>query len=502
MYKRDNMTLIDDIHHAIETNLSHNAFFINETYYTYKAYAQVISNIRTSIKKNSTDGDFNIGLVTNDDIETYASIIALWLEGKTYVPLNPEFPESRNQKIIEQSHIKIILDSSSKKVFNNGSTSLLTKELPNSEIDLIPNQVSENANAYILFTSGTTGTPKGVPITFNNLSGFINAFDKLCPNINNGDRCLQMFELTFDMSVVSYLAPLLGGACVYTIAKSKIKYSHIFELMEDHKLTIAIMVPSIINYLRPYFDEIHCPDVRFNLFAGEALYLDVLEEWSKCLPNATIINAYGPTETTIICTSYNLNRAKVRKTHNGILCIGKDMEDTLSIVVGDDDNELPVGKAGELCISGRQVTPGYWENPERNKASFFYKDYEGESVRFYRTGDACFKDEDGDFLYVGRVDFQAKIQGFRVELSEIEFHVKAYLNKTNAVAVAVTNNLNNTEIGLVIESENMETVSLFAYLKTKLPQYMIPTQIKFTVQFPLNTNGKIDRNKLTTLFNK
>ncbi|CAH8285589.1 amino acid adenylation domain-containing protein [Mariniflexile fucanivorans] len=496
------MPLIFDIQNAIENNLSNNAFFINEKYYTYQEYSQIISNIRKSIKKISSDENFNVGLVTNDDIETYASIIALWLEGKTYVPLNPEFPKSRNQNIINQSHIKTILDSSSNAVFNSGMSSILTKQLPNCEIDLTPIQFSENTNAYILFTSGTTGTPKGVPITFDNLSNFINAFNKLCPNINSKDRFLQMFELTFDMSVVSYLAPLLGGACVYTIPKNKIKYSHIFEMMEDYKLTITIMVPSIINYLRPYFDEINCPDVRFNLFAGEALYLDVLEEWQKCLPNATIVNSYGPTETTIICTSYHFSNSKKNKTHNGIVCIGKDMENTLSIVVGDDEKELAVGETGELCISGKQVTPGYWENDERNEASFFYKNYNDENIRFYRTGDACFKDEDGDFLYVGRVDFQAKIQGYRVELSEIEFQVKSYLNKINAVCVAITNDLNNTEIGLVIESEDIQTTPLLSFLKTKLPQYMIPTQIKFIHQFPLNSNGKIDRNKLRTLFNK
>jgi acyl-coenzyme A synthetase/AMP-(fatty) acid ligase len=182
------------------------------------------------------------------------------------------------------------------------------------------------------------------------------------------------------------------------------------------------------------------------------------------------------------------------------MSIGKDMNDTFSLVVGEDDNEVEIGKTGELCITGKQVTPGYWENPEKNEASFFYKNYNGKNLRFYRTGDACFKDESGDFLYVGRVDFQAKIQGFRVELSEIEFHVKAYLNKVNAVSIAVTNHLNNTEIGLVIESNEIQTAALLEYLKTKMPQYMIPTQIKFMEQFPLNTNGKIDRNKLRTLF--
>ncbi|MFB9057589.1 AMP-binding protein [Mariniflexile ostreae] len=492
------MQLIDDLKDAFEKHEENNAFFINDTYYTYRDLAQGVSNIRQAIKPLLSEKGANIGLVVHDNIETYASIIALWLEGKTYVPLHPDFPENRNQAIIDQAHINAVLDASNQNTFQNTFT-IQTCALPTSKINLNPSTLNRSENAYILFTSGTTGVPKGVPISFRNLSNFLKAFNALC-QVNKKDRCLQMFELTFDMSVVSFLVPLLAGACVYTIPKNKIKYSFIFELMEDYKLTIAIMVPSIINYLRPYFDEIHCPDMRFNLFAGEALYLDVLEEWSRCLPHAKIVNAYGPTETTIICTSYDFNRELENKTHNGIMCIGKDMEGTLSIVVGEQDQELEEGATGELCISGKQVTPGYWEDPEKNKTSFFYKDHNGENLRFYRTGDACFKDANGDFMYVGRVDFQAKIQGFRVELAEIEFHSKAFLEKINVVAIALTNQLNNTEIGMAIESETIPTAALMSYLKTKLPHYMIPTQVIFTKQFPLNSNGKIDRNTLRTLF--
>jgi acyl-CoA synthetase (AMP-forming)/AMP-acid ligase II len=311
-----------------------------------------------------------------------------------------------------------------------------------------------------------------------------------------------MFELTFDLSVVSYLAPILKGACIYTIPKEEIKYSYIFELMEDYELTFALMVPSILHYLRPYFDEIDCPAMKFSLFCGEALPQDVTEEWSKCIPNATIANVYGPTECTIFCTDYTYKKGEQNKTHNGVLTIGKDMQNTTTIIVDEGNNEVKDGENGELCLSGIQLTPGYWKNEEKNKEVFFYKEYRGENIRFYRTGDLCTVDKDGDILYLGRVDFQAKIQGFRVELSEIEFHVKAALNKTNVVAIAFANSIHNTEIGLVIESERFDAKPLLDELKINLPHYMIPTQITFVNSFPLNTNGKTDRKKLKELFNK
>ncbi|WP_109852892.1 AMP-binding protein [Aquimarina sp. AU58] len=493
------MNLVFDIQKSIENNYNNNAFYFGDTYYSYKDFAQVISDIRKEIQSSIKENEINIGLITNDDVQTYASIIALWMEGKAYVPLNPEFPISRNNAVIDQADIKTILDSSETKVFTDFNV-ILTQKCNTSEIDLTPVEVTKEDLGYIFFTSGTTGTPKGVPITFENLSGFMDAFWELDYTITDTDRCLQMFELTFDLSVVSYLAPILKGACIYTIPKDEIKYSYIFELMEDHELTFALMVPSILHYLRPYFDEIDCPAMKYSLFCGEALPLDVTEEWSTCVPNATIANVYGPTECTIFCTDYTYIRNGDNKTHNGVLTIGKDMKNTKTIIVDDNNNEVSEGENGELCLSGIQLTPGYWKNEQKNKEVFFTKEYRGEKTRFYRTGDLCTIDNDGDILYLGRVDFQAKIQGFRVELSEIEFHAKAALDRLNVVAIAFTNSIQNTEIGLVIETTEFETKQLLDDLKTKLPQYMVPTQIKFIDSFPLNTNGKTDRKKLNKLF--
>ncbi len=493
------MNLILDIQRSIEKNYNNNAFCFSNTYYTYRDFAQAISAIRIKIQEQIKKDEINVGLITNDDIYTYASIIALWMEGKAYVPLHPKFPKDRNTTVIKQADIINILDSSDDQVFSKYHT-ILTKECNTSQINLVPVPVTKDDLGYIFFTSGTTGTPKGVPITFGNLSGFMDAFWELEYTITDTDRCLQMFELTFDLSVVSYLAPLIKGACVYTIPKDEIKYSYIFELMEDHALTFTLMVPSILHYLRPYFEEIDCPAMKYSLFCGEALPLDVTEEWSKCIPNATIANVYGPTECTIFCTDYTYKRNGGNKTYNGILTIGKDMKNTTTIIVDDDNNQVGEGENGELCLSGIQLTSGYWKNEEKNKEVFFTKEYQGEKTRFYRTGDLCAIDNEGDMLYLGRIDFQAKIQGFRVELSEIEFHAKAALDKLNVVAIAFTNSIQNTEIGLVLESKKFETKQLLEDLKKTLPQYMIPTQIKFIDSFPLNTNGKTDRKKLNKLF--
>lgn len=493
------MQLFINLQNSIDKYAERNAFFINGIFYKYSYFAEIISGIRNSIKFKTAETEKNIGVVANDDIETYAAIIALWLEGKAYVPISPETPTDRNESIIKQACLKTIIDSGDNPLFYNHNV-IQSKGLLCTPLNLIPDNISDQELVYILFTSGTTGQPKGVPVTRENLSGFISAFWKMGFEINETDKCLQMFELTFDLSVMSYLIPLLKGACIYTIPKDKIKYSYIFELLSDQNLTVALMVPSMLHYLRKYFDEIDLPLMRYSMFCGEALPLDITEEWSKCLPNAIIQNVYGPTEDTIFCTYYNFARDKENKSHNGILSIGKAMEGTITIIIDDQNNILPAGNSGQLCLGGIQLTPGYWQNEEKNKEAFFVTDFNGSKQRFYKTGDLCVCDANGDLLYSGRTDYQIKIQGFRVELSEIEFHVKVYLEKINAVAVAFTDTAGNTEIGLVVESKEFETVSLLNYLKLKMPSYMIPRKIIFTDKFALNTNGKTDRKKLELLF--
>lgn len=493
------MKLFKNLQNAIKKHDDKNVFFIKGSFYRYADFSKEIAKLRSAIQVNITEPEKIIGLIANDDIITYAAIIALWFEGKAYVPINPLNPRDRNESIIRQALINTIIDSSDEPIFPEYNV-IESKKLPAASVNSTPKKVADQDLAYILFTSGTTGKPKGVPITRANVTGFIEAFWKIGFDINEKDKCLQMFDLTFDLSVMSYLVPLLKGACIYPIPKDKIKYGYIYELIAEQKLTLALMVPSMLHYLRAYFDEINSPDMRYSLFCGEALPLDVTEQWSKCLPNAKIFNVYGPTEDTIFCTHYAFGKSGNNKSHNGILSIGRAMAGTATIIIDEKNRILPSGEVGQLCLGGIQLTPGYWHNEEKNIEAFFSTEINGKPERFYKTGDLCMQDEDGDILYLGRIDFQTKIQGLRVELSEIEFHVKTFLNNINAVAIALSDAIGNTEIGLVLESMEFNITSLQDYMKSKMPVYMIPKKVLFIDRFPLNINEKIDRKKLGELF--
>ncbi len=496
------MRLVKKLQESIEKHSANNALCIDNTFFTYQDFALAISKIRASIVETVEDSEKLIGLVTNDDLETYASIIALWLEGKAYVPVNPGTPMERNMKIFELTETTTILDSSEISSYDQGFSVIHSKKLKETTIDLTPKVFSGDQLAYILFTSGTTGLPKGVPITFDNVHSLVNAIEaEPTFDLAETDRCLQMFELTFDFSVVAYLFPFLAGACIYTIPAGVIKYFYIFKLIEEKKLTVLTMVPSIINYLRPYFPEINAPHVRYCSFGGGALFNDIAGEWSNCLPNCKIFNYYGPTEFTVYSGFYPYHPKTHQKAHNGIIAIGTPQKDTLYLVVDENNTEVPIHTIGELCLAGPQITPGYWKNEAKNKQSFFIRQEGNKMIRYYKTGDLCQKDEEGDYLYVGRADFQVKIRGYRVELAEIEFHAKSGSNiKVNIVALDIENSLGNTELGLAIESEEFDTQTIFEYMKTKMPSYMIPTHVRFIKEFPHSMNGKIDRKKLKTFF--
>ena len=478
----------------IGVHSSKNAFYIDGQYYSYVQFAQLISAIRREINElNSTEQIF--ALAIHDDLDTYASIFALWMEGKAYVPLHPNQPLERNLNIIEQVGLSNVLDSAEQSVFDNQSLNVMHTNLYAYTEDYLDNWVdtSDDALAYILFTSGSTGVPKGVQITRGNVAAFMDSFWKTGIEITADDRCLQVFDLTFDVSVQSYLVALTRGACVYTVPYGQVKYIYAASLIQEHKITFGAMAPSMLTYLRPYFDEFDATSMKTTILTAEACPVDLMEEWYKCAKNTEIYDFYGPTEATIYCTYYKLSRDKQNLSQNGIISIGVPMANIQAIITKENGELVNGQEKGELCVAGGQVTPGYWKNEEKNTSSFFKKD----GVRYYHTGDLCYWDESGNILYCGRIDQQAKIQGFRVELGEIEFHARAYYNKEyRVVAIAFDNTQGLTEIALFVESVEQDTKDLLDYLRSKMPHYMIPSRIIFEQQFPLNKSEKIDRTTL------
>ncbi len=464
------------------------AFHIQGQVHTYADLRQRVSSIFEHVR---TFPEPIIGIGLRDHLDTYAAILASWLSGKTMVPIDLDLPPNRVSSILEQTGIKVVLYPMVSKGLPelSGSRYVSTSELGTPA--RLENLADEEQIAYILFTSGSTGTPKGVPIKHSALDAFLYALFSMPMELGPHDRFLQMFDLTFDLSLMSYVAPLTLGASIYSVGGEGMKYMRIFQILEDHNISIALMVPSVLGHLRPFFDEIQLPAMKYSLFCGEALSHAIATEWQNCVPNAKIFNVYGPTEATIFCMSYT--HGPNAKTTNGIVCIGQAMENMAMTVVDEQGNRVPVGEKGELCLAGPQLTPGYWKNPQKTDEVFI----EIEGQRFYRSGDIAMEDEDGDFHYLGRVDQQVKIDGFRVELSEIEHWTRTLSGHSQLAAVIHSNAMGANEIYVFIESvEPVDEGELKEKLKRSIPSYMVPKKILSMERLPLNVNGKIDRKAL------
>ena len=478
------------------------SFFIKGASYSYRQLYDVVEQIYYLIK--DVDEDL-IGLYATDDIRTYASIIALWVSGKTYIPLNPSQPIERHIEVINSIQAKYILSSDDEyDISLEGVQMISTSGIITDDYTRLGNVVitdtPDSALAYIIFTSGSTGKPKGVQITRGNLAAFIDSMNHIGLDITARDRCLQPFDLTFDFSVSSYVIPLVKGASIYTIPLKAIKFTYIAALLEDHKLTVLQMVPSMVRNLLPYLDEVELDSVRYNIFCGEALTGKVLTAWHQGNPEMISYNMYGPTEDTVFCTYYKISKDNINGLleSNDIISIGKTFCNSDVLLLDDNDSIIEKQNVeGELCLSGSQLTPGYWNNLEENTARFLTL----KGIRFYRTGDLCYYGSDNNLMYVSRKDFQVKINGFRVELGEIENRYSIISGGRFSVVMPYINEQENTELAIIIEGKEYDYKEDKAQLARELPSYEVPGKWLFVNSIPLNPNGKINRNELKQQFN-
>lgn len=482
-------------------NSSDIAFCIRNKMYSYAQLYDVVEQV-WHVAREIPEG--LIGLYASDDIRTYASIIALWTCGKTYVPLNPNQPKERHAEVMGSVGSHYVLSADKKYTLDmEGLNMLCTKDVLVDgyarKDDVVFEQVSEQTLAYIIFTSGSTGKPKGVPISRENVAAFIDSMNHLGLDITAADKCLQPFDLTFDFSVSGYVIPLAKGASIYTIPQKAIKFSYIAGLLEDHRLTVLQMVPSMVRNMLPYMDEVELDSVRYNIFCGEALTGKVLKAWHKANPNMVSYNMYGPTEDTVFCTYYKVDKTNVENplSSNDIVCIGKTFDNSGLAILDDFDQIVKDENVeGELCLCGQQLTPGYWKNESENAAKFL----ELDGTRYYRTGDLCYYGEDGNLMFVSRKDFQVKINGFRVELGEIENRYSEISGGRFSVVIPYTNEQENTELAIVIEGDEYDYKDDKMQLAKQLPPYELPSKWFFARSIPLNTNGKVDRKAIKKQF--
>lgn len=438
-----------------------------------------------------------VGIVARDNIQTYAMMIATVLSDCGYVIINPANPPERNEQITSESGISVVLGSciDDASLLPAYLQFIALPSLPAPPHEVCYTHPDSSSIAYVLFTSGTTGKPKGVCISKANLEALLHSLAKLPLQVTQDDRVLQMFDLSFDGSVLMLFMSLCAGAAIYTVNPDRIKYLEIARLMHSHKLSFVFVVPSVIGLLKPYLPSILLPDVRTFIVGAEAVSYSRLQSILPCIPNASVWNLYGPTEATVCVMAYQMDSNVTNELHNGIIPIGKPMPGVMHLVV---DNNLAIcaqGEIGELYVGGEQLCQGYINAPERNSIDFILYNWEGQAQRFYATGDLVYVNEFGNYMYCGRRDRQVKIQGNRIELAEIEHHARAF---TDCEAIAMVNELDGVQsLYLFIENYTGTEADILQHLSSKLPAYMVPRQIISLSHLPKTDSDKTDLQQLT-----
>ena len=504
------------------------ALELEDRIFQYTDLDQKASRIQQTILKceEGKGGAPFIGLFAHRSITAYAGILGILAAGRGYLPLHPKFPAGRTRTMLAASGANVVIVGEECKE----SLPALLQEIQSPLMILMPEtpglkdsadrfathrfifsgrfqppasslssvDLSPDSWAYLMFTSGSTGVPKGVPITHGNAVAYVNSS---CGNFNAKDRFSQFYDLTFDASIGDLFIAWQCGACVVCIPEHSVMAPA--KIIREKRLTRWESVPSAISFMQKLrlLKPALFPDLRISIFGAEALTVSAVEAWREVAPHSEIINEYGPTETTNAVLRYRWDeKSSPALCRNGYVPLGKPLPGQDICLVDENLNAVGEGELGEICISGSQVSPGYWNDPERTRQQFL--SLPGFRSRiWYRTGDVALRDGYGWFHYKGRRDEQVKIRGYRVELQEIEGVLRKNSGCEQVVSMAspaANGSYEAIAAFLPVEARDKENALLEA-CRRQLPEYMVPRKFFYLDPMPLNANGKIDRRKLADL---
>lgn len=447
-------------------------------------------------------GDGPVGILAKRSVRAYAAVLAACRMGLPYVPISPDIPVERQAALAGRAKIRFLVADRNvdPRVLEAGGFAVLRAGDAPEAADPALRDAPPDSVAYVMFTSGTTGTPKAVRVPVSAVDAFLRAEDILFP-VGEDDRVSQFYELNFDPSVFDIFVTLGAGAALHVVPDSQRMAPGPF--IRGEKLTVWSSVPSVLGFMARtrQLAPGAFPSVRASMFCGEPLPAASLDAWRKAAPNCALVaNQYGPTETTVVCTGENLGAGPPALTaERGIVSIGVPFPGTGAAIVDADLKFLPPGEKGELALCGSQLALGY-DDAELTARRFPWLDHpQLGRQRWYLSGDLARADADGRLHHLGRVDHQVKITGHRVELEEIEVHL---CEVSGSAAVVVPWPFEaGVAAGLVafIVAGGWQAASVQQAVAQRLPAYMVPKRIVALPSLPAAPNGKLDRKALSRM---
>jgi D-alanine--poly(phosphoribitol) ligase subunit 1 len=457
-----------------------------------------------------------VGILAGRSLSAYAGVVGTCWAGATYVPLGLSWPEGRLRTTLKVIGLDaLIVDAAAMQLLSPSlladcPTAILvadpaaaapedhrwrTLAALTDRPDLSPVALPAEHIAYVIFTSGTTGVPKGVQIGLGAIAHHLRVIQQIY-RFTPDDRISLAAELTFDPSILNMFMTWNAGASLHVVPATQLLAP--IKFINDHTLTVWNSSPTVIGLLlrlgalRPGV----FPTLRASIFGGETLTLAAARAWQPAAPASTVDNLYGPTEATIECLWQRLTDPPAVTAERGSLAIGLPYDGTTAAIVDAELNFLPPGEIGELAVSGTQLAAGYFDQPELTAARFPMID----GTRWYLTGDAAYQDDAGRFHHLGRRDDQVKVRGHRVELGDVEAHLRQASGSEQAAAVAWPLAEGSAQ-GIVcfVCGEGPSPGDIRESLKQLLPAYMVPQAIHRIASLPMTPHGKVDRRALLAL---
>jgi surfactin family lipopeptide synthetase A len=459
-----------------------------------------------------------VGLMGDRNIDFLTAMLAIFKAGGAYLPLNPAHPAARNQQVLAQSQVTLVLAPQNCQGMLapivaqlESQTQLLDLEdLDRVEYDsdnLVARCCPDNL-AYVIYTSGSTGTPKGAMLEQRGMVNHLYA--KITDlNLQADDIIAQTASQTFDISIWQFLVALLVGGKVEIIhTELATDPTQLLAYIEERQISILEIVPSLLRGLLQQIEvggiEHQLTKLRWLLLTGEPLPPQLARGWLAHYPTIPLLNAYGPTECSDDVTHYPIAYPPAPEIVN--LPIGKAVGNTQLYILDSQLQILPIGVAGELYVGGAGVGRGYLNNSQLTARAFIDNPFNPkDSPRLYKTGDKARYLPDGNIEFLGRIDYQVKIRGNRIELGEIELGLSQHPQVREVVVIAREDRPGDLYLAayLVLDAvfecsgnHRIETGELRDLLKQKLPNYMVPSAFVYLASMPLTPNGKIDRKAL------
>lgn len=486
---------------------------------SYKELSEKAMLVATGLLENGATSE-TIGLVGQRKVSSYIGLLGIIFAGCNFTPVNPKYNNSRIISMLNESKIRYLvgdpndisqLDPSLLKTIKaqilpegrvqtaSSLNSIDGQMLKSYKALLLPKSVSGSDLAYVNYTSGSTGLPKGVMITHNSLQAFLRNMLKIY-QLKAGFRASQTFDLSFDPSVSDIFFTWMAGGTLCVLPEKEMLIPTDFIIRE--KITFWNSVPSIANFmlktgnLKPG----SFPTLTHSMFCGEQFAVDIANAWRLAAPNSSIENLYGPTEATIYISRYSYSKNDENQIFkNNIVPIGRPFDGHEVALIDDKAKRISGVDKGEIVFSGPQLAKGYLNDRDKTADSFVSFDWDTQERLWYKTGDLGFFNSNNDLECTGRIDNQIKISGRRIEIGEIESALSAFDKTKGAVVVPLRDSAEVVSgcVAFILVELSREDLSQIRQQSTKfLDSIFFPKKIFFIEDFPRSQSGKIDRKNL------